>query len=78
MFLDESKPAAYTLARMVARLTSRRQANLLMVLWTTLLSRVSSVFTPGIVSSTTKSIGDSDERPTWPGGHTEVRQVRWG
>ena len=36
-----------------------------MVLWTTLLSRVSSVFTPGIVSSTTKSIGDSEDRPTW-------------
>lgn len=61
MFLDVSKPAAYILAIFVSnRSHSMRQANLDIVLCITLFSPVLS---PGIVSITTKSIGDSDERP---------------
>lgn len=61
MFLLESKPAAYILAFVASvRSTKIRQANLDIVLCITFVSFLS----PGRVSITTKSIGDSDDRPT--------------
>lgn len=63
MFLEVSKPAAYIL-QIFEQLRSAniRQANLDMVLCITLFSPVLS---PGIVSITTKSIGDSEDLPIW-------------
>lgn len=60
IFLLESKPAAYILAFDDSVLsTNSLQANLDIVLWSTFVSFLS----PGCVSITTKSIGDSEERP---------------
>lgn len=62
IFLLESKPAAYILAFGASvRSTKILQANRDIVLCITFASFLS----PGSVSITTKSIGDSDDRPTW-------------
>lgn len=62
MFLLESKPAAKIFAFAGSqRLTRMRQAKREIVLCITLASFLS----PGSVSITTKSIGDSEERPTF-------------
>lgn len=61
IFLLESKPAAYILAFGASvRSTKILQANRDIVLCITFASFLS----PGSVSITTKSIGDSDDRPT--------------
>lgn len=61
MFRLESNPAAKIRARFGSFLSTKiRQANLDIVLCITFESFLS----PGNVSMTTKSIGDSDDRPT--------------
>jgi hypothetical protein len=61
MLREESKPAAKTLTTFGFERSQRmRHANLDIVLLNTLLS---ALLSPGIVSITTKSIGDSDDRP---------------
>lgn len=61
MFLEVSKPAAYILAIFGLVLSHKiLHANRDIVLWFTLTSPVLS---PGMVSITTKSIGDSDDLP---------------
>lgn len=60
MFLEVSNPAAQTQQTSVFLSATILQANLDIVLWTTLFSPNLS---PGIVSITTKSIGPSEDRP---------------
>jgi hypothetical protein len=62
IFLLESKPAANILARKESCLSTKiRQANREIVLCITFASFLS----PGSVSITTKSIGDSEDLPTY-------------
>jgi len=76
MFRDESKPAAYTRAtRGFERSQRMRHANRDIVLCSTLFSPVLS---PGIVSITTKSMGDSDDRPICNDEHKKITQVSNG
>lgn len=73
MFLEESNPAAYKRAILVLfRSHIIRQANLEIVLAAAvfLLSTIgilliAAAFFSAFVSITTKSIGESDERPTY-------------
>lgn len=63
MFLEVSKPAANIRQALGLFLSDMiRQANRDIVLCTT---RFSPVLSPGIVSITTKSIGDSDDLPIY-------------
>lgn len=64
IFFSESNPAAYIRAVYGGlRSTRMRQANRDIVLCGT--TDISDRWSPGIVSMTTKSIGDSDDRPIW-------------
>jgi hypothetical protein len=70
MLREESKPAAYIFAtRGFNRSQRMRHANRDIVLCSTLLSPVLS---PGIVSITTKSMGDSEDRPICKNEHREI------
>ena len=64
IFFSESNPAANIRAVYGGlRSTKMRQANRDIVLCGT--TDISALWSPGIVSMTTKSMGDSDERPIW-------------
>lgn len=73
MFLEESNPAAYKRAILVFSLSQiMRQANLEIVLAAAvfLLSTIGKLFMAAaffsvLVSITTKSIGESEDRPTY-------------
>lgn len=73
MFFEESKPAAYRRATLVSFLSHIiRQANLdivlagaVFLLSTTGRLLIAAAFFSALVSITTKSIGVSEERPTY-------------